>query len=209
MSLPPPRRPLRNSESSPRRKITSVRTSLPDGPPPGFEERSLGKLIRSIVAPLLIIGGLGALLWFYTGSLEKTARTSESSKLTLKAVAAELWDVGSVGGLLLENTDLSSALLVLKMEMKGAIPRILVAEADGTAGDARMTHQVAYLAGREMVLTVGVLFDPSSGKLEVLNFQPGPGYQQAVTDWLQKKRAPRKAGTSDPEEKPQPSPQGL
>lgn len=209
MSLPPPRRPLRHSDSSSRRKIPAVRTSLPDGSPPVYEERSLGKLIRSILAPLLILGCLGALVWFYTGSLEKNARAAESIKLTMRAVAAEIWDSGSVAGLPLENEDLSSALIVLRNEMGGVVPQILVAEADGAAVDARTTHQVAYLTGKKMVLTLGVFFDPNSGKLEVLNFEPGSEYRQAVADWLKKKATSKKAAASGPESKPQPSSLGL
>ena len=59
------------------------------------------------------------------------------------------------------------------------------------------------------MLTVGVLFDPDSGKLDVVNFQPGPEYQQAVMNWLEKKNTLRKTSSTGAAEKTQPSPLGL
>ncbi|MES2705509.1 MAG: hypothetical protein V4726_02790 [Verrucomicrobiota bacterium] len=185
MSLPPPRRPLKSRSLRRRRQSPSVTPAVVVDDPP-----SLAKLLRSLLGLLVIGGILGGGLWFYVKGMKQTIRITENINNGLKAIAAEIWANGMAPEIEDIDPDLTLTFMQLKKKAGGNPPRVVVIEdPEASFAGRRPTHQIIYMLGRHMVITLNLFYDFESGKIEILGYELGPNFQDVIKDHSTKKAA--------------------
>jgi hypothetical protein len=151
---------------------------LPPIPPP---ESPLKPLIRPLLAGLLMAAMLGGLIWLYLGALRDTARQDMNVIQGLEDIGSDLWMSGKAAEIRFMEDDLPAEIARLRATV-GFSPQIIVMPSEGGAGKLRSTHELVYMKGNRPVLRIFFWVDETEGLVDVVDFQPGSGYEGAPGD---------------------------
>lgn len=152
-----------------------------------WEPPTLGGLMRRLVRPLMILTMLGGIVWgswwFLTKGVSQIASTTESLTGGIRQIGADIWNDGV--SLQLENndTDLSKIILLLRKKLEGQSPQVIVSEDD--SGNPKLTHQIHYIVGQRSALTIGIHFDPVTGKTEIAGYEVGADYKDVMSEFTE------------------------
>ncbi len=151
---------------------------LPPIPPP---ESPLKLLIRPLLAGLVMAAMLGGMIWLYLGALRETARQDTNIIQGLEGIGADLWMSGKAAEIRFMEDELPEEIARLRATV-GFSPQIVVMPAEGEAGKPRSTHELIYMKGNRPVLRVSFWVDETEGLVDVVDFQPGSGFEGAPGD---------------------------
>lgn len=149
--------------------------NLNELPPLPEVEHPLRKLVRPILAGLMLLAAAGGLFWLFSTFARQTAQEELNITGGLRGVAGDLWSTGTAKEIRIADPDLTTELARLR-NLLGYVPRMVVSDAQNRAGQPMATHQLFYFAGEREVLSIRVFLDVEEGKVDVLSYRTHPEF---------------------------------
>lgn len=134
------------------------------------EERPLKRLLRPLLALLVVLVLAGGLIWFYTVGIKQAATQEEGLMEGLQAVASDLWLNGRAPEVRSIDPDLIEDIKSLQTGGE-LLPSIVVVQAEPEPGRPRCTHELMYMKGNRPVLTIQVDVELEEGKIDIVSWQ--------------------------------------
>ena len=92
-------------------------------------------------------------------------------------MAGDLWSTGTAAEIRVQDPDLITELARLRKTV-GFSPQIVVVAAENRAGHPVASHELIYMLGERLVLTVRVYLDETAGKVDLLSYRTGPEFME-------------------------------
>jgi hypothetical protein len=150
--------------------------NLKDLPPIPMPEPPLKRLLRPVLAGLLMLAMLGAVIWLYLSAIRQTARQDVNILQGLQSIGSDLWMTGKAAEIRFMEDQLPMEIARLRSTL-GLSPEIVVMRSEAEAGKPRSTHELIYMKGNRPVLRISFWLDEAEGLVDVVDFQTGAGFE--------------------------------